>query len=184
MSNGFSTDADADVVEAFFKTQALPVGTAFDVAGCRGDTQPRKVHRQDPGKHRHVRCQGVIVYDGVPALRVRSLLTVELWRRLNNRWHGTAMECYGARYKRHTCQDAGAVPRKLPNFKNPPLQVCTPSGAPAIAPTKQCTALVTLRSYHSCHTSKQYSMFIRPSLRRPCSCRGPHAIQAGSQGAA
>ena len=91
MSNGFSTDADADVVEAFFKTQALPVGTAFDVAGCRGDTQPRKVHRQDPGKHRHVRCQGVIVYDGVPALRVRSLLTVELWRRLNNRWHGTAM---------------------------------------------------------------------------------------------
>ena len=45
----------------------------------------------------------------LPGLRVRSLLTVEPWRYLNDRWHGPAMGCYGARHKRHTCQDAGAV---------------------------------------------------------------------------
>ena len=42
--------------------------------------------------------------DFLPGLWVRSLLTVGLWRRLNNRWHGTGMGRYGARCRPHTCK--------------------------------------------------------------------------------
>ena len=42
-------------------------------------------------------------------LRVRTLLEVEFWCHLNNRWHGTRMSRYGARHRPHTCPDQGAV---------------------------------------------------------------------------
>ena len=48
-------------------------------------------------------------------LRVRTLLTVGLWRRLNNRWHGTRMGRYGARHRPHTCRNKGTGDCNLQN---------------------------------------------------------------------
>ena len=57
-------------------------------------------------------------------LRVRTLLTVGLWRRLNNRWHGTRMGRYGARHRPYTCRNKGTGGC---NLKNPGYFRCVAS---------------------------------------------------------
>ena len=42
--------------------------------------------------------------DFLPGLWVHSPLTVGIWRRLNNCWHGTGMGRCGARYRPHICE--------------------------------------------------------------------------------
>ena len=72
------------------------LGHPFFFYYCRGGVQSEK---QSP--------------DGLPGLWARSLLTVELWRRLNSRWADPGMACCCARRGLGTPQNQGAGLRLL-----------------------------------------------------------------------
>ena len=113
-------------------------------------------------------------------LRVRTLLKVELWRRLNNRWHGARMGRYGARHRPHTCPEGLA---EKANQGNPDFRFDRPCGLqmsekchdarvniiPHISAVQASVAVKLLR-----HRANMYISYPVPEYR--------HDIHVGAQG--